>query len=403
MSQQKISFINSLKGKIFLYLTLPTIILIIVIVTLIANSSFSSARKQAEFSLEQAAQIVALEIERRNSNAATTAKMMVLAQEVDMFGKRDVSSEFAHRVLKGFPEYNGAYFGYEVNIDGQDKQYATPEYIEKFTDKAGRFLPYWYKNDTNELVVAPLVDMEVSLYYDGVKQQFEKNNSPKVLVTEPYLYQGKMLVEQSYPITKDNKFLGIGGVDLALTDIESYLLKIKEQTDRDIFLISRDGHFISTTLKKVQLKTKAIKDSSYKDIFQPIYQNRETQQVKLFQDPLTKSPYYYASQIINTGEWLVILAEPEEQVIGPIKQLFLKMSVLAIVGVLLLIALSLWFVQSINSRVNKVMLIAEKIAIGDLSSRSLSKTKGNDEISAMELSLEKVVLSYAQIDEFCSA
>ncbi|MCP4991230.1 MAG: methyl-accepting chemotaxis protein, partial [Colwellia sp.] len=118
---------------------------------------------------------------------------------------------------------------------------------------------------------------------------------------------------------------------------------------------------------------------------------------------LTKSPYYYASQIINTGEWLVILAEPEEQVIGPIKQLFLKIIVLAIVGVLLLIALSLWFVQAINSRVNKVMLIAEKIAIGDLSSRSHSKTKGNDEISAMELSLEKVVLSYAQIDEFCSA
>jgi len=403
MSAHKISFINSLKGKIIIYLTLPTIAIIVAIVTMIANSSFSSARTQAEFSLRQAATVVALEIERRNANAVRTAKMMVLAHETDMFGKRIVSSDFSHRVLEEFPEYTGAYFGYEVNVDGQDEQYSGPEHADKIVDNSGRFLPYWYRDDGNNLVVTPLVDMESSLYYNGVKQLFEKTNTPQVLVTEPYMYQGKMIVEQSYPITKGGQFLGIGGVDRSLTDIEAYLLKIKKQTNRDIFLISRDGNFISATVEGVKLQTKAITDSSYRKIFSPIYKNKKNQQVKLLQDPITDQPYYFASDLIKTGEWLVILAEPEEQVIGPIRQLFLKTSIMAAVGVLFLIGISLWFVQSISSRINKVMIMAEKIAIGDLSSSTDGQSKGNDEVSAMEASLNKVGLSYSQIDKLCTA
>lgn len=403
MSVNKISFINSLKGKIILYLTLPTIAIIVAIVAMIANSSFSSARKQAEFSLKQSAHVVALEIERRNANAVRTAKMMVLAHEVDMFGKRVVASNFAHRVLKEFPEYTGAYFGYENNVDGQDNQYSGPEHADKIADKSGRFLPYWYKDETNNLVVAPLADMESSLYYNGVKELFERTKIPQVLVTEPYMYQGKMIVEQSYPITRGQKFLGIGGVDRSLTDIEAYLQKIKQQTNRDIFLISRDGNFISATVEGIELQTKAISDSIYSNLFSAIYQNKESQKVKLLQDPTTEQPYYFASDFVKTGEWLVILAEPEEQVIGPIRQLFIKTSIMATVGVLFLIGISLWFVKSISSRIDGVMIMAEKIAIGDLSSITNSQSKGSDEISAMEASLDKVGLSYSQIDKLCTA
>jgi|GEM_PF-961471 len=403
MSAKKISFINSLKGKIIIYLTLPTIAIIVALVSMIANSSFSSARKQAEFSLRQAAKVVALEIERRNASAVRTAKMMVLAHETDMFGKRKVASDFAQRVLKEFPEFTGSTFGYEINIDGKDDQYTGPEYVDKIADKSGRFLPYWYRNETNNLVVTPLVDMESSLYYDGVKRLFEKTNIPQALVTEPYIYQGKMIVEQIYPITKGQEFLGIGGVDRSLADIEAYLLKIKKQTNRDIFLISRDGNFISATVEGVKLQTKAIKNSSYKKIFTSIYQNKESQQVKLMQDPITDEPYYFASEFIRTGDWLVILAESEDQVIGPIRQLFIKTSIMATVGVLFLIGISLWFVQSISSRINKVMIMAEKIAIGDLSLNTNDQSKGSDEVSAMAASLGKVGQSYSQIDKLCTA
>jgi len=105
------SFQHSLKGRILLLLTLPTIAIILIIVAIIANASFTSARQQEEFSLEQAAQLVALEIERRNASVVRTAKMMVLAQEEGLFGQRQQSISFAKRLLKEFPEYTGTSFG----------------------------------------------------------------------------------------------------------------------------------------------------------------------------------------------------------------------------------------------------------------------------------------------------
>jgi methyl-accepting chemotaxis protein len=401
MATQKISFHNSLKGKILFFLTLPTIIIIISIVTITANSSFSSASLQAEFSLKQAAKLVSLEIEKRNANAVRTAKMMVLAQEVDMFGKRQISSDLALRVLNEFPEYTGAYFGYEPNSDGLDESQRSVEYIDKTTDATGRFLPYWYR-DNNTQLVTPLADMESSLYYGGVKKSFVQTNKPQALVTEPYIYQGNMVVEQTYPITNNGDFLGIGGVDRSLDEIEKLLLNIKQQTKRDIFLISRNGSIISSTVNGKNLQTKAISDTAYAQILGKLYNNKKIQNITLSTDPTNDKQYYFSSGYIPTGEWTVVLRESEEQVIGPIKDLIIKTSIFATIGVLLLIALSLWFVKNISTRINRVMVKAERIALGDLSSDTYVNS-ATDEIAVMELALENVSSSYIQIDKLCIA
>lgn len=398
---KSIRFIDSLKGRILLFLTLPTILIILAIVFMIAQSSFSSARQQAEYSLKQATQLVALEIERRNANAIRTAKMMVLAQEEGLFGNRKASSDLAHRVMNEFSEYTGAYFGYERDINGKDELFTNKEYAGKTADESGRFLPYWYK-EGNNLVVTPLADMATSLYYDGVKKLFEKNNVPLPLVTEPYVYQGKMIVEQTYPITRNGKFLGIGGVDRSLTDIEQLLQQIKQKTKRDIYLISRDGRFISTTIKGVELQTKLINETQYRNLFSPIYENRQTPKVFLDNDPISDDTFFFSSQLINTGEWLLIIRESEKQVLAPIEELFFKTSVFVSVGVVVLILLSLWFVRSISLRIHNVMLKAEKIAIGDTSKLVDLGSTVQDEIHAMDESLDKVSTSYAEIDRLCS-
>jgi len=398
---KSIRFIDSLKGRILLFLTLPTILIILAIVFMIAQSSFSSARQQAEYSLKQATQLVALEIERRNANAIRTAKMMVLAQEEGIFGNRESSSNLAHRVMNEFSEYTGAYFGYEKNINEKDEQYTNNQHAGKTADESGRFLPYWYK-EGNDLVVTPLADMETSLYYDGVKKLFEKNNKPLPLVTEPYVYQGKMIVEQTYPITRNGKFLGIGGVDRSLADIEALLQQIKNETKRDIYLISRDGRFISTTIEGATLQTKLINETQYSNLFSPIYKNRKTPQIFLDIDPISNETFFFSSQIINTGQWLLVIRESEKQVLAPIETLFLKTSIFVSVGIIVLILLSLWFVRGISSRIHNVMLKAEKIAIGDTSKLDDLGSTVKDEIHAMDESLEKVSTAYSEIDRLCS-
>lgn len=398
-----IAFIDSLKGKILLYLTLPTVLIIAAVVALTANSSFSLAKKQAEFSLKQTAQSLALEIERHNAIAIRTAKMMVLSQEVDMFGKRKTSSQLVKRVLSEFPEYTGAYFGYEKNADGQDNNAEENLFLNKLTNETGRFLPYWFRDEKSQISVAPLVDMDSSLYYAGVKRLYNTTGVPTPLVTEPYMYQGKMIVEQSYPIIQKGKFVGVGGVDRSLKEIENYLVRIKERTGRDIFLISRDDRFISSTHQNTVLQGKKVSESVYKDIFLEVLKSKDKQQIKLLDDPIIDESVYYATSFVRTGEWLVILSEPEANVTKAIYQLITKVGIFAILGILLLVFLSLWFVKSISSRVNEVMVMADNIAIGDLSQKEKNQITGNDEISAMAASLEKVKASYSQISTLCSA
>ncbi|SFC56590.1 methyl-accepting chemotaxis protein [Pseudoalteromonas denitrificans] len=403
MSVENVSFFSSLKGRILLNLILPTITITILIVFINAVNSFSAASEKAELILRLTVDKVALEIERRNANAVRTAKLMVLAQEESLFGNREGSSDYARRVLIEHPEFTGAYFGYEPNADQQDSKYTGSEYADKLTDKSGRFLPYWYKDDKNNFVVAPLQDMESSLYYDGVRKLYQQSGKPLALVTEPYIYEGKMIVEQVYPITKNGQFIGIGGVDRALTDIEKLLDNIKAKTGRDLFLISKGGRFIATSLKGVELNTKLISQTPYAQLIGEFFNKSEDGGLRLTEDPIVNEPYYFASKQVATGQWLLVMRESENQVLGPIKEQLMKTIFIAAAGVLIVIVLSLWFIKSISSRVQYAMLKAEHVAVGDLSDQELDPSQIHDEIGAMEESLDKVTKSYSQICQLCGS
>ena len=410
MSKASVSFIHSLKGRILLFLVLPVVLIICGIIGLTAQKSFSAARVQAESSIRLAVNNVALEIERRNQNAVQTARLMALSQEEAMFGQREQSSALARRVLAEFPQFTGAYFAYEPNADQQDASYIGTNNVGSTTNDKGRFIPYWYRdaNNNSQMLVTPLADMETSLYYDGVRRLYEESKRPQAMVTEPYVYEGKMIVEQTYPIIRDGKFIGIGGVDRALSDIEKILQEVKQQTKRDIFLISREGRFIASSSNSDALKTKKISETQYAQLFTPLYQKPQSKLLQLTQDPISGVESYFIHKPIKTGQWLLVLQEAEENVVGPIREQLLYTSMVAIVGILLIVALSGWFASSISQRINQGMKMAERVAVGDLAEQqkdsSLANASGTrDEISVMLSSLDKVGESYEKISSLCSA
>jgi len=392
----------SLKAKITLYLTIPTILVIVLIVTLIASMSMDITRTQAEQALLQRVENTALELEKQNTMATRTAKMLVLAQEEAIFAEREMSSALTRRVLNEFPEYTGAYYGYEANADNQDAKYSRSDQVNQTVDESGRFLPYWYR-DNSSIRVTPLVDMETSLYYNGVKQQFQSSGKALALVTEPYIYQGNMIVEQSYPIVNEGVFQGIGGVDRALTQVANLLKQIKTKTGKDLFLISREGKFIASTFSDKQLQTKAIKQTAYANLFADFYNNRQTAKVLLAEDPISGSEHYFASAFIPTGQWLVVARASEQEILAPVRALFLKITLFSALCVLGLATLSIWFISSISSRINNAVELAEKVATGDIKNIVKTETQTKDEISSMEHSLQKVVGSYKDVEQACSS
>ena len=219
MKHTTVAFRNSLRGRLLVFLALPAALVFVGTGTYWAITSFSALREQALSRIANLADQVALEVERGNTRAVSVAKTMALAQEESLFGDRVASIDFARRVLTEHPEFTGAYFGYEP--EEADRSGRTDEVPQDAMNEDGRFIPYWFRDEGagGAITLTPLVDMETSLYYDGARRRLAETGRSSPMVTEPYVYQGKMIVEQTYPIVIDGQFRGVAGVDRSLSDI----------------------------------------------------------------------------------------------------------------------------------------------------------------------------------------
>jgi signal transduction histidine kinase/CheY-like chemotaxis protein/HPt (histidine-containing phosphotransfer) domain-containing protein/HAMP domain-containing protein len=390
-----------------LFLVPPTVIVLAGIILLTASNTFEAVRAQSENYLRRLADQAALEVERGNTRAVLASEMMALAQEAALFGKRAESSEFARRVLQAFPEFTGAYFGYEPNADANDRESLEPTIagaLGKAINESGRYIPYWFRNSAakDKITLTPLIDLETSLYYQGNKEQFLKSKKPLPMVTEPYVYEGKMIVEQTYPIVLDGQFKGVAGVDRALKDIGLFLEHIKESQNVDVFLVSSRGSFIATTLGK-RLRTKSIKETEYRELFGKFYDHRSQSSFELAVDPIDGQRYYFASSPVPTGNWLLVIRKAERDVIGPLKANILATSGLAGLGLLVVCGLAWWVSKYSAQRIQLAMHAADRVASGDLSAQLTDEHDTQDEIGSMFGSFNRVVESYREVNQVCEA
>lgn len=402
-----IPFHKSLRGRLLLFVVAPTVMVMASVIIITASKTFDAVREQTESAMRHLADQVALEVERGNTRAVMAVEMMTLAQEEGMFGDRTTSANFARSVLEHYDEFTGSYFGYEPGADTDDAGFLAASKglsITNALDENGRYLPYWFRDDTAEGAIAltPLVDMETSLYYQGNKDQFLAEHKALPMITEPYVYEGKMIVEQTYPIVRDGKFVGIAGVDRALKDIGLFLETIKSTYDVDVFLVSSRGRFIATTLG-LGLRTKGVRETKYSELFGNLYDNRKTGLLKLQTDPVENEHYYYASAHIPTGDWMVVIREAEEDVIGPLKRHMYTTTTGALAGLVGVTVLALWFSSRTSRRIHLAMEAADRVASGDLSHQLTEEHQTNDEIGSMFRSFNRVVASYREVGEVCTA
>ncbi len=383
-----VAFFNSLRGQILFKVMLPIIVLLSA-VTIVSNYvMFNHSRNENEIQLRIMADAVAAQIERGNSRAVLTSHIMALSQNSGLFGQRGASSKLAQLVLSNYPEFTASYFGYEPDADQNDLQFRSNQENSQLLPGlsiGGRFIPYWFRDrqDSTKIKLEPLVDMETSLYYAGCKKLFLESNKPQSLVTEPYVYEGKMIVEQTFPIAIDGEFKGIAGVDRALSDIIAYLSKMKSEYSVDLFLISRQGKFVAATSVSSDadsseiLRTKAIAETPYKEIFQPFYDNKSDSNLQIANDPVDGLKYYYVSSQVPTGDWLLILRKSQSMLMAPVWKTTQTMIVLGIVSIVFSIFFAFLFTYSITKRVKESVESAYTLARGDLTKFDEVQSKDN--------------------------
>lgn len=403
MNAPRWAFLRGLGARTLLTAVLPTVAILVGIIVYTTVSLSREVRSEAERSLQNLAETVAGEVERANSRAVMAARVMAHAQEGgNLFGRREASVAFARQVLAVNPDFTGAYFGYEPDADGRDADFVdvSDERLADAHDDAGRFLPYWFRGhqDSRRLLLEPLVAMESSLYYQGCKELFLEKGAGHSMVTEPYVYEGKMIVEHTHPIVVDGRFAGIAGVDRALTDIDAFIEEIKERSGVDVFLVSRLGAFVATTTPQEQeLVTRGIDSTLYADLFGNLLADRTAAGLALDEDPADGRPYYYATQPVPTGEWTVVVRKLEADVMAPIRHGLLVDLVIATLGLAVVVALSLWTMRSVSGRLEQAVQAADTVASGSLGAGArlavVPVDEAGDEVDALMRSLRRMVES----------
>lgn len=401
---KSLPFFASLRGKILLYCVLPTIAIFCVLIVIEDAKMFETVLAENEVSLQILAEQVAADIERGNTRAVLTAEVMAKAQSKGLFGKRVESSEFVKEILVSYPEFTAAYIVYEPNADGRDAEAIAPgasTAMAQTHDASGRFAPYWFRNrsDNTKVELEPSVDMETSLYYKGCKELFREKGKATAMVTEPYVYEGKMIVEQTFPIVLDGQFQGVAGVDRALDDIDRFLESIKERESVDLFLISRESKFVAvtsdqaTTDEKNRLNAKSVSETPYRELFGDQNLGGDAKHLKLAADPIDREPYFFAAASIPSGDWFVVIRKPKDDITGPIWAKIYFLLGIATVCVIIVVLLSIMTVSSIAKRLNLAVGVATRLSSGDLRSddslhidnpdQPLSHARSQDEVGLL--------------------
>jgi len=371
-------FARSLAGRLVLLGILPGALVLSGLIAWEIGDKFKRLELLAKAELEHEALYVAARISESNESAIRLARSLAAGQESGLFGERAKTVEVLRGVLAADDGITGAYVAYEPNADGKDALSAAVD-PKEWMDAAGRFIPYPFRDWKNgdAIAVKPLVDYDTGLYYDGARRAFAETGKATTIVTEPYVYEGQLIVEQTHPIVIDGKFRGIAGVDRTLASIERSVREAASAIGASAILVSSRGRFIVATddpplagdgaPPAAGLRTTAVSDSALRPLVEPLVRDADAHGLlRDFVDPRSGEMQLVVGVRIASGGWTLVCMKPREAVVAPIRSEVAVSAAVFFGGLVLSTALVVAIAVSTGRRVRQAAVAADAIAAGDL-------------------------------------
>ncbi|MBF9235477.1 methyl-accepting chemotaxis protein [Microvirga alba] len=293
-------------------------------------------------------------------------------------------------VLQNNPQLLGTWTGWEPNaFDGRDTDFVG----KPGSDQTGRFVPYIVRAGDRILVNA-LVNYTVpgdgDYYIVPMKTQRES-------LIEPYIYEieGRptLMTSLSAPVTLDGKRLGIVGIDLALSNIEQALAKLKPLGIGSVALISNKGVWLAARDPSMLTKSIEARDETLASVKDMIARGEaHVQRVESVLDGGHEVLRIFVPLKVGRSDtpWSVMVTLPVDGLLAPAHQLERFIAVSALVLLIALSALLLVLVRRLVQR----PLAGVTEAINRLSSGNTDVTATQDlaarqdEIGAVARALE---------------
>ncbi len=260
--------------------------------------------------------------------------------------------------------------------------------------------------DKNSEILAAFVGFDDKRYLSGDQLPVDKDYDPRErdwykdameydhpYVSIPYedASSGETVITVSTQIKKDDKTIGVLGIDIYMKDIKELINGIKLYDTGFAYVIDSEGYIVSYKDYDPSEELSKIEDGSKESLVDPILEG-EDKTFYSVEDGVKRVNSKY--DIIGT-DWTLVVSVPETEVMSGVHKLSAFMIGLGAFFFVLILGLLLWIIKSITSPIAALGKDMEKLADYDFSEEvkaGISKNSGRkDEIGSISRGTEKVV------------
>lgn len=370
----------SIKSKMMLYITVGITILLTVAGAVIVSSTTTLAHDAAYGETTQLVSSHANNVDGDLVEYLTISKTLGNTLTEQSSADRDDMNAVLEKLLVENENLLGTFVAYEPNaFDGNDAAYVNAE----GHDSTGRFVPYW-NTLSGGVRVDPLVDYDTSDYYQLPK------STKMDLITEPYLYEGRMLISFVSPLMVNGKFIGITGVDAALDYLDERLEGVKVLDTGYIFIVSNEGVMMTHPENKDWIGTQNIKDFNTPEFTRMAkdISNGNSGYIDEI-DSVSGKEVTYFYEPIETGNYAVIGKIQNDEMMAEANALRNKMILIFMLSIIIMAGISYLIARSISKPIIKLEEAAKKVADGDYSVEITKES--NDEVGQLSDAMATMV------------
>jgi methyl-accepting chemotaxis protein len=320
-----------------------------------------SARNQREAVEEGMSNLVAKQAAQFDTHAAAdlaTARHLADIVEGYAGADRATVSAMARSLAASDKRLLGTFVGFEADaFDGRDADFAGKGYH----DETGRMAMYWSRME-GPLAVSTFLDLEGGDTWENADYWLTPRKLQRDLVMEPYEDAGVMMTTYSSPIRRDGRWIGLAGVDVALSALDREVRSVEVLDSGYAFVVSDTGGLVSFPRKgwagKKSLADLARERSAPElaRVAGALAAGRsghvETR------DPLTgrEAVLFYAP--VKTGDWGFIALAPKDELLAGVWRL---RSALLLCGLGAMVALGLAMLWIASRLARPVRALAGKL------------------------------------------
>jgi methyl-accepting chemotaxis protein len=331
---------------------------------------------------------ISLWLETHFGVARSLAQSMEACEEIEPAQRRFFYNILLKKMTEANPEITAVWTCWQPNaLDGLDAQYANSE----GTDSSGRFISFWSRTKAG-IELTPLENYEISGTGDYYLIPLRTG---KETITEPYFYVidgvSTLITSLAVPIKKNGQTVGVAGVDIALSKIQSIVESISPYTGSAASVFSNGGliagYFDPSLLgKPVSSAYASVAGPHLSGLLNAIKTGAEFNFENTVEVGGERLPYEVLSVPFsiggNTGTpWALAIGVPQRVINAPVF-LMLRISIIISVIMLLLIAAAAFLIaRSISNPIKYMMSVVTSLGEGDLTKQLNISRK--DEIGDM--------------------